>query len=177
MGRNTGSALETLIENSAYGLEGQGLSLRLTTPPFKGRVGSDGRASGYFAAKGGLDFTGDYYGQAVYIDAKVVSGDTLPINERCLKPHQVEIVRLAATRGAVAFFLVEVVNGFTSDYWALGWDVLAGYVEAAATGGRKSIPVKDLKAQAWPIALKPAGLDLIGAVKEMRDRRRGARVG
>lgn len=175
MGHNAGSALEMLVENSVFHAEKEGLSLKRTTPPFVGRVDKSGKAIGYLAAKGGLDFTGDLWGQAVYLDCKVTAKPRLAFDETCLKPHQIDIVREAHSRGAIAFFLVELVDGLDSDYWALDWGVIAPFWVEFQQGGRKSIPALEVKARAHPVKLKAAGLDILGAVKAIRERRKFTR--
>jgi penicillin-binding protein-related factor A (putative recombinase) len=170
--KSTGAALEALVRKREKAYREEGLDLEQNSPRFAGKVDGQGRARGRLVAKGGLDFSGDYYGRRVTFDAKSTKGKSFPVDpKRTVKPHQARRLREAHERGAIAFLLVEfseLPDG--PRYFALTWPVLAPYWEQADRarylGGKSapSIPLEVFKQTCAAVVKDRGGLDLIPLV-------------
>lgn len=176
-----GSRLEKLVWASVAHLAPLGLALHQTTPPFKPlKFLPNGQVQGYFISHGQLDFYGDYHGRFVTFDAKSCQLRTrFPLDS--LHEHQVEIVRKAHERRAIAFFLVEMVAVADGPrYFALTWDVLGPFWRAhqlAPIRGKRgkksagaSIPYPILATRC--IEIRPVGalLDVHAAIQALNER-------
>jgi penicillin-binding protein-related factor A (putative recombinase) len=170
--KSTGAALEALVRKRADAYKAEGLDLEQGSPRFAGTVDGQGRARGRLVAKGGLDFSGDFWGRRVTFDAKSTKGKSFPIDpKRTVKPHQARRLREAHERGAIAFLLVEfseLPDG--PRYFALTWPVLAPYWEQADQarylGGKAapSIPLATFEASCARVVRTGAALDLVAVV-------------
>jgi penicillin-binding protein-related factor A (putative recombinase) len=173
--KSTGGALEALVRKRADDYKAEGLELEQGSPRFAGTVDGQGRARGRLVAKGGLDFSGDFWGRRVTFDAKSTKGKSFPIDpKRTVKPHQARRLREAHERGAIAFLLVEfseLPDG--PRYFALTWPVLAPYWEQADRarylGGKAapSIPLEVFKQSCAAVVKERGGLDLVAAISGM----------
>lgn len=158
-----GGDLQRLVEVSAKAFKPEGLKLKHHRPhnPRGTKV--------YLPAP--VDFTGDCRGRAVAFDAKSTAGSFLPISDLTKRQHQIDEIREAHGRGAVAFYLVELRGAPGGPrYFALTWPVLAPYVARAA--GRQSIPLEVFTASCPEVVKAGRLLDLvkvIGAVGELQE--------
>jgi recombination protein U len=167
----TGAALEALIRKRLKEYKDEGLALEQNSPRFAGTVGPRGQAKGRLVSKGGLDFSGHFWGRAVTFDAKSTGGKSFPLNERNVKPHQVRRLREAHEMGAIAFFLVEFSELPEGPrYFVLDWPVLAPYWEAIDraryVGGKApaSIPLDVFKQSCSAVVRDKGGLDLVAVI-------------
>lgn len=166
---STGKSLEALVRHSAKRQAILGLNLKQTSPRFVGSVGSDGQAQGRVVGKGSLDFVGDFLGRAVELDAKSTKIKS-SLKLSLLKRHQVNIVKHAFKRGAIAFFLVEfsALDG-PPRYFALTWPVLQAYWDKADFGGTQSIPFAVIEKACVEVSRKGKTLDLVGAIQRLME--------
>lgn len=170
--KSTGAALEARKRLPAY--KAEGLALEQNSPRFAGKVGPRGQAWGRLVSKGGLDFSGWYWGRAVTFDCKSTGGKSFPLNERNVKPHQARRLKEAHEMGAIAFFLVEFTDATGEPlYFALTWPVLAPYWEAfdraRYVGGKApaSIPLNVFRQSCREVGRGKSGLDLAGTVEQL----------
>jgi penicillin-binding protein-related factor A (putative recombinase) len=175
--KNTGGALEALVRKRLPDYKAEGLALEQNSPRFAGKVGPRGKAQGRLVSKGGLDFSGHFWGRAVTFDCKSTEGKSFPLNERNVKPHQARRLREAHEMGAIAFFLVEFSELAEGPrYFVLDWPVLAPYWEAVDraryVGGKApaSIPLDVFKRSCTAIVRDKGGLDLVAVIAGMAEK-------
>lgn len=91
-----------------------------------------------------VDFYGSVKGgKAVYFDAKATEIETrYPIADKALfKPHQIEFLNEQHSLGALCFLVIDFTK--LREAYFVPWPVVMEYLEAAAAGGKKSIPYSD----------------------------------
>ncbi len=116
----------------------------------------------YYRRPSTTDYNGVYRGRYVDFDVK----ETHERNAYPLKnvhAHQIEHLRAVSEHGGLAFLLVRLAH--LDEVLLLPYEVLSGYLERAARGGRKSITFKELRASCLPVAegIAPR-LDYLSAV-------------
>ena len=160
-----GGHLEQLVAASVKHLEPWGLSIRQTSPRFVGKVLAGGQAIGRLVGHGHLDFVGDYKGRHVAFDAKSCRLKTsFPLKN--LKPHQVEQVAEAHSRGALSFFLVEFLDlPGGPRYFALTWPVLEPYWVGRLRVA--SVPLEVFTRECYEFRLAGSLLDVARGLEEM----------
>lgn len=149
-----GGDFERLIERSKKALIPQGLKLKHHRPHRP-------RGTNFYQAAP-VDYTGDFRGRAVAFDAKSCAGSSLALSDLKKRQHQIDEIREAHGRGAVAFYLVElrgVIGG--ARYFALTWPVLAPYMAGA---GRQSIPLEVFVGRCPEVVKVGRLLDLVAAI-------------
>lgn len=169
--KNSGGALEALVRKRLPAYKEEGLALEQNSPRFAGKVGPRGQARGRLVSKGGLDFSGWYWGRAVTFDTKSTGGKSFPLNERNVKPHQARRLKEAHEMGAIAFFLVEFTEAAGEPlYFVLTWPVLKPWWEAVDraryVGGKApaSIPLEVFDQGCQKVVRDRRGLDLVPVV-------------
>ena len=141
---NKGQAFENLLIRSAaaYRLKNQAVIDKIPTSWIVQRAGKR-IISAFPEKKSGVDFMGIVAtGRPIAIEAKSTSERTrLPLS--MIEPHQAAFLQQFHMLGGIAFVLIEFVK--LRKVYRLPYCMLAEYLEAAANGGRKSIPIQEIE--------------------------------
>ena len=138
---NRGKSLETLIEyaNVQYKTKGLALIQKVPTPWTVQRRGKQ-IVSAFPAEKSTVDFIGLSNGVPIAFDAKQCHNKTsFPLSN--IEDHQLKFLHGWKLSGGISFLLIEMTA--LGKIYRVEHDQIISYCNASATGGRKSIPVKD----------------------------------
>ncbi len=142
---NRGKSLETIIEyaNEQYKAKGVALVQKVATPWTVIRRGKQ-IVSAFPAEKSTVDFIGVVSGgNPVAFDAKQCKSTTsFPLSN--VEQHQLNFLRLWEFNGGTSFLLIEMAE--LRKIYRVEFHQLMIYWNQAANGGKKSIPIKNLKA-------------------------------
>jgi len=142
-----GSAFEEMITltNQLYQQHGLALIQKIPTPITPTAVDNKARTitQAYFEKKSTVDFIGVAQGLAICFEAKETAVLSLPLKNIHL--HQVEFMENFRRQEGVSFLLVNFKR--KDETFLLPSEELARFCEAAAKGGRKSIPYSEFDQQ------------------------------
>ncbi|MBR1735538.1 MAG: Holliday junction resolvase RecU [Firmicutes bacterium] len=135
-----GSGLEEIINitNEVYLKNGLAIIQKIPTPITPIEIDKETRhiTLAYFDKKSTVDYIGAVQGIPICFDAKETANKSLPLQN--IHPHQIEFMEKFMQQEGVSFLLVHFLE--FDEYYFLPFEVLKKYVDAAAEGGRKSIP-------------------------------------
>lgn len=135
-----GSTLEEIINftNERYRQSGLALFQKIPTPitPVKMDGESKTITLAYFEKQSTVDYIGVAQGVPVAFDAKETAVKNLPLQN--IHEHQMAFMEEFRAQRGLAFLLVHF--SAVDEYYLLPFETLKAYWEAAAKGGRKSIP-------------------------------------
>ncbi|GMA49344.1 Holliday junction resolvase RecU [Alicyclobacillus contaminans] len=160
---NRGMAFEELVEyaNRQYHARGVAVIQKVPTPVKMIRRGAQ-IVSAFPERKSTVDFIGVAGGRAIAFDAKSTRIDTrFPLDN--IEQHQFEFLLDWQSQGGISFMLIEFVN--LREVRLLPFDVLNLHWTAMQKGGRKSIPIEEIRQSCARV--KPGRgviLDYLGAV-------------
>ena len=141
---NRGQGFERLLTHSAaaYRRKNQALIDKIPTSWIVQRAGKR-IVSAFPEKKSGVDYIGIIAtGRPVAIEAKsTIERTRFPLS--LVEPHQVDFLKQWHTLGGIAFLLVEFAK--LREVYRIPFDMLQEYIQAAANGGRKSIPYEEIK--------------------------------
>lgn len=141
---NKGKSFENMLIHSAaaYRKKNQAAIDKIPTSWIVQRAGKK-IISAFPEKKSGVDFMGIVAnGRPIAIEAKSTNERTrLPLD--VIEPHQLAFLDQFHQLGGIAFVLVEFVK--LRKVYRLPYSMLSEYVEAAANGGRKSIPIAEIE--------------------------------
>ena len=141
---NKGRAFENLLIHSAaaYRRKNQAAIDKIPTSWIVQRAGKK-IVSAFPEKKSGVDFMGIVAnGRPIAIEAKSTQERTrFPLD--MIEQHQYSFLQQFHQLGGIAFVLIEFAK--LRKVYRLPYDMLAEYVEAAANGGRKSIPIAEIE--------------------------------
>jgi len=135
-----GSTFEEMINMTNDMYRAKGLALVLKLPTDITPVEVDNKAHtisrAYFEKKSTVDYIGAAQGIPLCFDAKETTRKSLPIQN--IHAHQIEFMSEFEAQRGVAFLLVRFV--LLDEVYYLPFRLLKQFWDAAANGGRKSIP-------------------------------------
>lgn len=141
---NKGQAFEKLLIHSAaaYRRKNQAAIDKIPTSWIVQRAGKR-IISAFPEKKSGVDFLGIVAnGRPIAIEAKSTNERTrLPL--ALIEPHQAEFLQQFHMLGGISFVLIHFVK--LGKVYRLPYSMLGEYLEAAANGGRKSIPIQEIE--------------------------------
>lgn len=140
---NRGMAFEDLIEyaNRQYQVRGIAVIQKVATPWKVVRRGAQ-IVSAFPEKKSTVDFIGIASGRAIAFDAKSTRIETrFPLAN--IEQHQFEFLFDWSTQGGTSFVLIEFA--VRHECYVLPFDVLSFYWSSMLQGGRKSIPLEEIK--------------------------------
>ena len=143
---NRGQGFERLITRSAaiYRQKNQALIDKIPTSWVVQRAGKR-IVSAFPEKKSGVDYIGIIAtGRPIAIEAKsTIERTRFPLS--LIEPHQYDFLKQWHTLGGFAFILLEFSK--LREIYRIPFVLLQEYIEAAAAGGRKSIPYEEIKIQ------------------------------
>ena len=135
-----GSALEEMINltNTLYIQRGLAVVQKIPTPitPVEVDNANHTISKAYFDQQSTVDYIGVTAGTAICFDAKETGRTALPL--RNIHSHQISFMDNFEKQGGVCFLLVSFIQN--GEVFFLPFAELKRYWEAAASGGRLSIP-------------------------------------
>jgi len=135
-----GSTLEELLNmtHEAYRDKGLALVQKIPTPitPLKIDSQNSTITLAYFDQKSTVDYIGVVQGIPICFDAKETSQRYFPLKN--IHSHQIDFMQAFERQKGLAFLLIHFQQ--YDEYFYLPFDALKRYWDAAAAGGRKSIP-------------------------------------
>ena len=136
-----GSAFEELINftNERYRQSKLALLQKIPTPITPVQMDSESRTItlAYFEKQSTVDYIGVAQGVPIAFDAKETAGKSLPLQN--IHEHQMAFMDEFQQQRGLSFLLVHF--SAAGVYYLLPFETLKEYWEAAAKGGRKSIPL------------------------------------
>lgn len=135
-----GSALEELINftNERYRREGLAVLQKIPTPIVPVRIDKESRniTLAYFEKTSTVDYVGAAQGVPLAFDAKETAQKYLPLQN--IHAHQIAFLEEFQKQRGLSFLLVHF--SLQDEYYLLPFATLKRYWDAAAQGGRKSVP-------------------------------------
>ncbi len=134
-----GDALEEIIlfSNDYYLKAGIARVDKAATPITAIEIDGKGLITkAFFEKKATVDFYGIVQGLFITFDAKETNQPNFPLKN--IHPHQVDYMRDVSKQGGLAFLIVHFK--YNDTFFLIPYELLKQYCDAAAKGGRKSIP-------------------------------------
>lgn len=147
---NRGQVFENLIDytNRIYKNKGIALINKRPTPIKVLRMQGRRITAAVHDQKSTVDYDGIYKGNAIVFEAKSTKLPRLPLD--MIQDHQVRYLKQAEEQGAVAFVIVDLRE--VDKTYVVPNSLLLEYVENVKSGGRKSIPMGDIKERGIEVA-------------------------
>lgn len=138
--RNRGKHLEMLVEKANIHYYFQDLAWIEQQEVQKKMI----RGKLVYTKKAAPDFMGTVQGgRSVAFDCKTTEQKSFPLKNILERPHQMQQLAKQKNLGGIAFYLIEFKT--ENRYFVLTIPELEKAIESMENGGRKSIPLADLK--------------------------------
>lgn len=164
--RNRGQAFENLLDytNQIYQNKGMALINKRPTPVKVLRTRGNRVLNGVYDRKSTVDYDGFYKGHGIAFEAKSTKLPRLPLS--MIASHQVKYLRLAREHGAITFLIANMRD--VNKTFVLPSELIFEYIENAKNGGRKSLPIDDIKERGIKVtSSNGVPLDYLQAVDEL----------
>lgn len=151
-----GDAFEELINlsNEKYRTSGLALVQKIPTPIKPVELDSErgNIKKAYFEKRSTVDFIGVVQGIPICFDAKNVQKDLLPLSN--IHEHQLNFMDDFEKQEGISFFLVRFEH--LDEIYYVPYRFVKEYVVRSQNGGRKSIPVAEIRKHCFLVEVKQA---------------------
>ncbi len=149
-----GDSFEELINlaNEKYRTAGLALVQKIPTPIKPVELDSErgNIKKAYFEKRSTVDYIGAVQGIPICFDAKTIQKEVLPLAN--IHEHQLEFMKDFQRQEGISFFLVFFEP--ESEVYLLPYDFVQAFAERSRAGGRKSIPLAEIRQNGFAAEIK-----------------------
>jgi len=161
-----GQAFENLIDytNRIYQNKGMALINKRPTPVKVLRTRGNHIFNAVYDKKSTVDYDGFYKGYGIAFEAKSTKLTRLPLD--MIAEHQIKYLEAAKDHGAITFLIANMRD--INKTFVLPSELIFEYVDNAQQGGRKSLPMDDIKKRGIEVSSgNGVPLDYLEAVEKL----------